>query len=147
EFVGVASAEGKQAAHLFVSSRPPFLQDNRQLHKLADPEFISAIIDRYRGIPDEILADKDLVELVLPALRADIEALETFAYTDRPKLGCPISVYGGDADPAVSLADLQAWNKEVSAPCDVRLFAGGHFYINTQTKALLANVSAKLDQV
>ena len=91
-----------------------------------------------RGIkefPKEILADQDLVELLLPALRADIEALETFVHTGRAKIGCPISVYGGEADPTVSLADLQAWNKEASAPCDIRLFAGGHFYINTQAKA------------
>ena len=87
------------------------------------------------------------VELLLPALRADIEALETFVHTGRATLECPISVYGGEADRTVSLADLQAWNKEASAPCDIRLFAGDHFYINKQAKALLADVSAKLDQV
>ena len=53
----------------------------------------------------------------------------------------------GSLDPTVSLADLQAWTEEVSAPCDIRLFAGGHFYINTQAKALLADVSIKLDRV
>jgi surfactin synthase thioesterase subunit len=73
--------------------------------------------------------------------------LETFEHTGRAKLGCPTSVYGGDADPTVSLSDLQAWSKEVSAPFDIRLFTGDHFYINTQAKALLADVSAKLDPV
>jgi medium-chain acyl-[acyl-carrier-protein] hydrolase len=147
EFVRVASAEGIEAAHLFVSSRPPLLQKIRHLHKLADPDFISAMNERYQGIPKEILADQDLVELLMPALRADIEALETFVHTGHAKLGCPISVYGGESDPTVSLADLQAWTEEVSAPCDIRLFAGGHFYINTQAKALLADVSIKLDRV
>jgi medium-chain acyl-[acyl-carrier-protein] hydrolase len=147
EFVRVASGAGLEAAHLFVSSRPPFLQLTRQLHNLADPDFISAMHERYQGIPKEILADEDLVELLLPALRADIEALETFVHTGRAKLGCPTSVYGGEADPTVSLADLQAWNQEVLAPCDIRLFAGDHFYLNTQAKALLADVSAKLEPV
>ena len=55
EFVRVASAEGIEAAHLFVSS--PLLHEIRQLHKLADPDFISAMNDRYQGIPKEILAD------------------------------------------------------------------------------------------
>jgi medium-chain acyl-[acyl-carrier-protein] hydrolase len=147
EFVRVASAKGMEAAHLFVSSRPPIRQEIDQLHKLADLDFISAMNDRYQGIPKEILADQDLVELLLPALRADIEALETFVHTGRATLGCPISVYGGAADPTVSLADLQAWNNEASAPCDIRLFAGDHFYINREAKALLADVSAILDQV
>ena len=97
EFVRVASAEGIEAAHLFVSSRPPLLQKIRHLHKLADPDFISAMNERYQGIPKEILADQDLVELLMPALRADIEALETFVHTGHAKLGCPISVYGGES--------------------------------------------------
>jgi medium-chain acyl-[acyl-carrier-protein] hydrolase len=147
EFVRVASRGGLEAAHLFVSSRPPFLRPTRQLHKLADPDFISAMVERYQGIPKEILADEDLVELLLPALRADIEAMETFVHTGRAKLRCPTSVYGGAADPTVSLADLQAWNQEVLVPCDIRLFAGDHFYLNTQTKTLLADVSAKLEAV
>jgi medium-chain acyl-[acyl-carrier-protein] hydrolase len=147
EFVRVASGAGLEAAHLFVSSRPPFRQSTRQLHKLADPDFISALLERYQGIPNEILADKDLIELLLPALRADVEALETFVHTGRAKLGCPTSVYGGEADPTVSLADLQAWNQEVLTSCDIRLFAGDHFYLNTQAKALLADVSAKLEPV
>ena len=55
---------GLEAAHLFVSSRATFLRSTCQLHKLANPDFISAMHERYRGIPDEILADKDLVELL-----------------------------------------------------------------------------------
>jgi medium-chain acyl-[acyl-carrier-protein] hydrolase len=145
EFVRVASERGLEPVHLFVSSRPPFLQPTRQLHKLPNPDFISAMDERYQGIPKEILADKDLLELLLPALRADVEALETFVHTGRSKLGCPTSVYGGNIDATVSLADLQAWNEEVLAPCDIRLFPGDHFYLNTQAKALLADMSAKLE--
>lgn len=62
-------------------------------------------------------------------------------------LGARYRSMEGSLDPTVSLADLQAWTEEVSAPCDIRLFAGGHFYINTQAKALLADVSIKLDRV
>jgi medium-chain acyl-[acyl-carrier-protein] hydrolase len=147
EFVRAAAAQGVTAAHLFISSRPPFIQQAHRLHKLADVDFISAISERYQGIPKEILADQELVELLLPALRADIEALETFAHSGRAKLQCATSIYGGETDPTVSLADLQAWNQEVSAPCDLRLFAGGHFYLNTQIKALMADMSAKLEQI
>jgi medium-chain acyl-[acyl-carrier-protein] hydrolase len=147
EFVRVMSESGWETAHLFVSSRPPIPHRTCQLHKLADPEFIQAISERYQGIPREILAEEDLLQLVLPGLRADIEALETFNYTERAKIRCPTSVYGGEADPTVSLADLEAWHAEVLAPCDVRVFAGDHFYLNTQAKALLAQISAKLERL
>lgn len=147
EFVRVASEAGQDASHLFVSSRPPFPPRTRQLHKLADKDFVVAIVERYQGIPNEILAHADLLELLLPALRADIEALEMFNFADRAKIGCPTSVFGGEADPTISLADLQAWRDEVLGPCDVRVFAGDHFYLNTQTKALLAEISAKLNRL
>jgi medium-chain acyl-[acyl-carrier-protein] hydrolase len=147
EFVRVTSEAGQQAAHLFVSSRPPFPPRMRQLHKLADKDFVSAIVERYQGIPSEILAHADLLELLLPALRADIEALEMFNFNDRAKIGCPTSVFGGDADPTISPADLEAWRNEVLGPCDVRVFAGDHFYLNTQAKALLAEISTTLKQL
>ena len=147
EFVRVMSESGREAAHLFVSSRSPIPKGRCQLHKLEDSEFIVAISERYQGIPREILAQEDLLQLVLPALRADVEALETFNYTDRAKIQCPTSVYGGEADPTVSLSDLEAWRAEVLAPCDVRVFAGDHFYLNTQAKALLAEISAKLGRL
>lgn len=147
EFVRVMSESGREAAHLFISSRPPVPQRTCQLHKLEDSEFIAAISERYQGIPPEILSQEDLLQLVLPGLRADVEALETFNYTERAKIRCPTSVFGGEADPTVSLADLEAWHAEVMAPCDVRVFAGDHFYLNTQSKALLAEISAKLEQL
>jgi surfactin synthase thioesterase subunit len=147
EFVRVASEGGRDAAHLFVSSRPPFPPRNRQLHKLGDRDFVLAIVERYQGIPKEILAHQDLLELLLPSLRADIEALETYKFTDRAKIGCPTSVYGGEADPTVSVADLEAWHAEVSAPCDVRVFAGDHFYLNAQAETLLADISTKLERL
>jgi medium-chain acyl-[acyl-carrier-protein] hydrolase len=147
EFVRVTSEAGQEAAHLFVSSRSPFPRRTRQLHKLDDKDFVLAIVERYQGIPNEILAHEDLLQLLLPALRADIEALEMFDYADRAKIGCPTSVFGGEADPTISLADLEAWRAEVSAPCDVRVFAGDHFYLNAQAKTLLAEISARLERL
>ena len=100
---------------------------------------------RYQGIPAEILKYPDLLELLLPALRADVEALEMFRRKpEAPKLTCPTTVFGGALDRAVSMADLESLRDEVAGPCRIRMFPGDHFYIEPQRENLLAEIHAAL---
>lgn len=145
EFVRSLHERGRTAAHLFVSARPPRLEPARLLHRLPDQEFVEAINRKYNGIPAEILTEPELLELLLPALRADIEALETFCpHLDRPKIACPTTVYGGTHDRNVSEPDLAGWNRETTKPCRIRVFPGDHFYINANAAAVLADLSMTL---
>jgi surfactin synthase thioesterase subunit len=144
EFVRVLQTRGMSPTHLFVSSRPPHRSTTRQLHQLPDLDFISAMNERYQGIPKEILAEEDLLMLLLPALRADVEALETFSHANGAKLTCPITAYGGDSDPTVSRLDLEAWNNETISSCRIRMFVGDHFYLNAQPQLLLTDLSMTL---
>src|SRR6185295_7994053 len=65
--------------YLMVSAwRSPHIADPQSpLRNLSDAEFVEEIMRRYGGIPPEILREKDILALLLPALRADIAALET----------------------------------------------------------------------
>ena len=139
-------AAGLEVVHLFISSRPALRGDQSHMfHRLPDREFIAAMDRRYQGIPAEILKYPDLLELLLPALRADVEALETFRHQpEAPKLTCPTTVFGGALDRAVSRADLESVRDEVTGPCPVRMFPGDHFYIDPQRPNLLAEICAAL---
>jgi medium-chain acyl-[acyl-carrier-protein] hydrolase len=44
---------------------------------------------------------------------------------------CPLSCFGGQDDPHVSLADLEAWRDETTAATRVRTFPGGHFFVES----------------
>jgi medium-chain acyl-[acyl-carrier-protein] hydrolase len=148
EFVRTLQARGGSAEHLFVSSRQSLRSTAPLLHRLPDGEFIAAMNERYQGIPVEILAHPDLLALLLPALRADIEALETFHPPhDRPKITCPTTVYGGEFDQTVSRKDLESWNEETIEPCRVRVFRGNHLYLNSAPEAMLADLSTTLEIV
>jgi medium-chain acyl-[acyl-carrier-protein] hydrolase len=148
EFVRTLQAEGRSVEHLFVSSRRSLRHTAPLFHRLPDGDFVAAMNERYQGIPVEILAHPDLLELLLPALRADIEALETFNPSrDRPKIVCPTTVYGGEFDQTVSQSDLESWNEETVAPCRIRVFPGNHFYLNTAPEAMLADLSTTLGLV
>jgi medium-chain acyl-[acyl-carrier-protein] hydrolase len=146
ECARILQSKGSEPIHLFVSSRPALRTDQSpEIHLLPDGEFIAAMNRRYQGIPAEILKYPDLLELLLPALRADVEALETFRRKpEAPKITCPTTVFGGSLDRAVSAADLASLRDEVACPYAIRMFPGDHFYIEPQRENLLAEIHAAL---
>jgi surfactin synthase thioesterase subunit len=114
------------------------------LHVLPDPEFVAEVERRYGGMPAEVTQHGDLMELLLPPLRADIRALETHRPGLRPPLPCPISAFGGSDDRQVPREHLDAWRAETDAAFRVRVFAGGHFYLEPRRAELLADLTATL---
>lgn len=135
-----------QPVHLIVSGRrPPHMPDLAPpMHELRDAEFVAEINRRYRGIHPEILNNPDILALFLPTLRADITALETYRPNAGPTLDCPITAFGGAQDSLVPRNHLEAWADQSDGPFRVRMFPGGHFYMDSQRDALLADLSATL---
>jgi medium-chain acyl-[acyl-carrier-protein] hydrolase len=129
--------------HLIVSGRrPPQVADpGPPIGDLPDAAFVAEIDRRYGGIPHEILANPDVLALLLPSLRADMIALETFQPGPRPPLPIPISAFGGDSDPTTPLADIEAWKTETQATFATRVFPGSHFYLDAQRKAVVAEIA------
>jgi len=137
---------GPRPLHLFLSGRrPPHVPDpETPLHVLPDPTFVEELVRRYGGIPAEILQHADLMELLLPTIRADIRALETFRPGPRAPLPVPISAFGGADDRRTPRPHLEAWGGVTSAAFRVRVFPGAHFYLEACRDALLADLAACL---
>ncbi|MGF1428295.1 thioesterase II family protein [Kitasatospora sp. LaBMicrA B282] len=111
----------------------------------SDEELV-ADLRKMGGTPEEVLAQPDLLDLILPPLRADYQVCEGY-YQPRPqapRLSCPISVLGG-RDDNVTPADLDLWSAVTTADTSVRLFDGGHFFLTgPAAPAVLAAVTADL---
>jgi surfactin synthase thioesterase subunit len=133
-------------AHLFVSGRsaPQISRASKVLHMLTDPELIEELREM-GGSPDEVLNDKELMGLLLPSVRQDFKLVETYAYQAAKPLTCPVTAFGGLADAAVPLTNLQAWGEETTGPFDFQLFQGDHFFLNTDAAGLLAAIDRRLD--
>lgn len=99
-------------------------------YDLPEQEFL-AELKRLNGTPKELLEDPELMELFLPAIRADFELVETHAYETGEPLACPFYVYGGLQDISVPVASLRAWQKQTTGKCTVRMFPGDHFFIHS----------------
>jgi medium-chain acyl-[acyl-carrier-protein] hydrolase len=131
---------------LFLSAcGAPHLPDpNLPIHKLPDSEFIDAL-QRLNGIPSEIANQPDVMKLLLPILRADFEAVESYQYDiDASPLHVPILAFAGVNDPRVSPARVEGWARHTDAGFKLRSFPGDHFFINTCGEAVIASIAAEL---
>jgi surfactin synthase thioesterase subunit len=142
----LADAGNPLPQHLLVSGRrPPHVPGTESpMHGLPDPAFIAELSRRYGGIPAEILEQPDLMALFIPVLRADLTALETYLPARRAPLSCPITVFGGADDRLTPPEHLEAWRSETSGAFQVRMYAGSHFFLNSERSRLLADIAAML---
>lgn len=76
-----------EPAHLFASGhRAPQLPNPvLPMYNLPDSELLKEI-NRLNGTPPEVLEHPELMQLMLPLLRADFEAIETYSYSPAPRL-------------------------------------------------------------
>jgi medium-chain acyl-[acyl-carrier-protein] hydrolase len=133
---------------LYVAAQPAPLLSNKRtpLHALPDVE-LRAELRRLGGTPQEVLANDEFMELLLPTLRADFEVCETYTYTTAAPLQCPIVAFGGTDDPQVSEQDLEKWGEMSTGEFALSMLAGGHLFIDHNRRALLAALNASLDLI
>ena len=67
------------------------------------------VVLRADGIPETVLQNEELMQAMLPMIRADYELCDTYEYQEEPPLACPFSIFGGLEDVRISKADLEAW--------------------------------------
>ena len=112
------------------AARPPHTDlPPSPLHLLPDALFLAALEQRYDGIPSAILDNAELLRLLLPILRADIEMVETYRHRAEPPLDIDILVLGGIEAPAISVAQLSEWRQHTTKTCSIRQFPGRHFFL------------------
>ena len=138
---------GPPPRRLFASGRrAPHLPDRLPLlHALPEPEFLTAVQDRYQAIPPQLLAEPEILKLFLPALRADFTLLDTYACAEGAPLDVPFSVWAGADDGLLLRHELQAWELHTSRGAHLRLFPGGHFYLRSAREALVPAILEALE--
>ena len=100
------------------------------LYTMDDTTFIERL-QRFGGFPEEVLASEELLQFLLPTLKADFTLCDTYTYTDDLPLNCPIHVFAGDSDPEAPPAVMDSWRKHSSVDTHMHTFQAGHFFIRT----------------
>lgn len=109
------------------------------------PSEVFKVVLRADGIPETILQNEELMQAMLPTLRADFELCDTYGYREEPPLACPFLIFGGLEDVRISAADLELWPAHSSAPCRLSLLPGSHFFLHSAQDLLLAALAQDLE--
>jgi medium-chain acyl-[acyl-carrier-protein] hydrolase len=133
-------------SRLIVSGRAaPHLPSRRKpLHTLPDREFRDEL-KSLGGTPAAVMDNDELMAVFLPTLRADFTAHETYQFVEEPPLDCPMLAVTGESDNVASPADVEEWRRHTQATFQMQVFAGDHFYLQTQRALLLQLLSRFLN--
>ena len=136
---------GLEPMHLFVSGRvaPQIRRQEPITYDLPEPELLEEL-RRLNGTPKEVLEHPELMQLMLPLIRADFQVVQTYKYSPEPPLSCPISAFGGLQDQGVSRAALEAWREQTAATFIIRMFDGDHFFLHGVQPLFLSILAQEL---
>ena len=113
-------------------------------HLLPDQELVE-VIRGLNGVPLALLENSEFLDLILPTLRSDFEAVETYAFRPQFLLSCPVSAFGGLCDDEVQREDLEGWSCHTTGPFQLHMLPGDHFFINSSVASLLRLVCTTID--
>ena len=132
-------------AHLFISGcdAPRYRSPSKQLHLLDDKSLLQEL-KTLNGTPTEVLANDELMALVLPTIRTDFALVEGYQYQPRQILDIPMSVLAGKLDPVDSPEQVAGWNDETTGPFEIRWFEGDHFFIQPEQASVLEFINMRL---
>lgn len=126
---------------LFASgSRAPSRVRDDGVHRRGDDGVI-AELGTLGGTDARVLSDPELLEMVLPALRNDYRAIETYRQSADAVISAPIIVLAAQDDTRVSVPEATAWHEHSRVGGAQHLFSGGHFYLESHAQTVVGIIA------
>jgi surfactin synthase thioesterase subunit len=133
---------------IFLSGKnPPHSQNQRDIHHLPNKELINEIF-KMGGTPKEILQHDELVEMLIPILRADFTLVENYRYNKRKEiLDCDLVVMNGREDGLTQDSDMKEWSRYTKREMRTYHIDGGHFFINEHLESVVNLINTELIKI
>jgi pyochelin biosynthetic protein PchC len=136
---------GPVPVHLFVSGRraPSCHRDEQFIHTLNDRELV-AEMRRVGGTDPRFLDDPEIRATILPVIRNDYRAVETYRWSRQPPLRAAVTAMTGDDDPQNTYEEAAAWREHCSGGFELETMSGGHFFLDQHRDSIIRMVGTKL---
>jgi len=146
ELARMLRKEGLQGpGHLFVSGTraPDVARREDDIHNLSDRVFTEKLREM-EGTPSEILTNTEMLEIMLPMIRSDFKAFETYKFSPADPLDCPITAFCGNNDKFVIPDDCRKWANHTSGAFDSIILNGNHFFMHEQYRTITEKIKKAL---
>ena len=137
-------SRGVEPAVLFASGRRAPSRHRESAVHLLDDAGVKVELLRLSGTGTALLDDEDMLAMILPALRGDYRAVESYRHRPGPPLSCPVCVLVGEDDTEVTAEEAADWRYHTDGGFDLRVFPGGYFYLDQHAQTVLRLVEAGL---
>lgn len=147
EVARIFARNGETGPAWFFASgrRAPSCHRAGSVHLRDDAGLITEL--RQVGATDErFLLNAEIRDAILPVARNDYKAIETYSCAPGPSLNCPVTVLIGDSDPQTTIDEATAWRAHCASEIDLRIFPGGHFYLDSCQRELVEIISSALSE-
>lgn len=138
---------GREPATMVLSSaQAPWAEGYFPTERLAGLSNEELLLEweRWGGPVAEFRKHPELLDLMLPTVRADFELVESVRRLPRPpapELSCDLLLLAGQDDPQFNPAAAHAWQLATTGQSVQRTFPGGHYFVDTDTASVLEVLS------
>jgi medium-chain acyl-[acyl-carrier-protein] hydrolase len=129
------------------TSSTPFAK--RRLPKVDTDDRATLIAEILAFNPDfdRVLAYPELVDLLLPVIKADFTLCTGYRPRHAPRLTCPIIGFAGNRDQIIPTETMHGWADLTEGGFSLSEIDGDHFLIETAPRPILAALEACAEQV
>ncbi|KAA0021542.1 thioesterase II family protein [Antrihabitans cavernicola] len=82
------------------------------------------------GTGSDVLGNRELMRMALPALKSDYAAFDAYSCADDVVVDAAVHALGGSDDDFVTMGHLYGWQQHTAQELEVTMFDGGHFYLH-----------------
>ncbi len=139
-------SQGDPISALFVSAcGAPGRMRDEYVSDLSDEEFAAFLVE-LSGADPEILSDRELVGMALPALRGYYDAIAGYSCAPGAALSCPIHAFAGADDGLARCDSVSAWSAHTTSEFTARVFDGDHFYFAGHLPEVVRDVETRFHE-
>ncbi|MED3853936.1 alpha/beta fold hydrolase [Priestia megaterium] len=95
-----------------------------------------AYLKRLGGFDDVLLSDPNIMEIVLPAVRNDLQAVSKYSNKSNTKINVPITAIIGEHDQSTDIESTSVWSELTTKEFQIIQLPGGHFYLSNEYRSL-----------
>jgi len=136
----VAALRQRQAA-----ARARGAASGTRLSDLPAPQLLE-VLGELGGPTRQAMGDPELLELILPAVRADFALIDNYEPDPGERLPVPIQGLAGRSDPIAPPSEVARWAEVAGGGFECSVFDGDHFFMYESGRAVLALVTAALQR-